>query len=182
MGNRALTRAVFLDRDGVVNEAVVRDGKPHPPALSELRLVPNAAPSLTSLRAAGYALLVVTNQPDIARGTRTQTEIDAIHARLADELPIDGFYVCPHDDGDRCSCRKPLPGLIERAVRERAIDPAASFIVGDRWKDIAAGRTVGLTTIFIDRGYAERAPDPPADVTLTSLEGAAAWILNRHPA
>jgi D-glycero-D-manno-heptose 1,7-bisphosphate phosphatase len=182
VGNRALRRAVFLDRDGVVNEPIVRDGKPYPPALDELHLVPHAAPSLEALHAAGYALLVVTNQPDIARGSRTAAEIGAIHARLADELPIDGFYVCPHDDDDRCTCRKPLPGLIERAVRERGIDSAASFIVGDRWKDIAAGRAAGLTTIFIDRGYAERRPDPPADVTLTSLEGAAAWILNRQPA
>jgi D-glycero-D-manno-heptose 1,7-bisphosphate phosphatase len=179
VGNGALTRAVFLDRDGVINEAIRRDNKPFPPELNELRITPGAPDALLALRTAGFALLVVTNQPDIARQTRSQRDVDAIHQRLAEQLPIDGFYVCPHDDDDRCDCRKPLPGLLVRAAQERGIDLSASFMVGDRWRDISAGHAAGVSTVFIDYSYDEPRPDPAADATVADLQGAAAWILNR---
>jgi transaldolase len=179
VGNGALKRAVFLDRDGVVNDAVVRNGLPYPPDAQQLRIARDAEPALQALRDAGFVLLVVTNQPDVARGTRTAADVDAVHARLAAELPLDGFYVCPHDDADRCDCRKPLPGLLRRAAREHGIDMRASYLVGDRWKDVAAGRSAGVTTVFIDREYREPAPDPPADATVSELGGAVRWILNR---
>jgi D-glycero-D-manno-heptose 1,7-bisphosphate phosphatase len=179
VGNGALKRAVFLDRDGVVNEAVVRDGKPYPPPPQELHVTPDAPNALQALRDAGFALFVVTNQPDVARGSRTQAEIDAIHARLAGELPLDGFYVCAHDDADRCDCRKPQPGLILRAAREHGLLLADSYLVGDRWKDIAAGKAAGVATVFVDHGYAEHRPQPAADATVSTLQGAAQWILNR---
>ena len=179
MGNGALKRAVFLDRDGVVNEAVVRGGKPYPPSPPELRLMPDAPDALQALRDAGFALFVVTNQPDVARGSRSQAEIDAIHTRLAGELPLDGFYVCVHDDADRCDCRKPQPGLILRAARDHRISLPGSYLVGDRWKDIAAGKAAGVGTVFIDHGYAEHRPQPAADATVSTLQGAAQWILNR---
>jgi len=182
VGNRALRRAVFLDRDGVVNEPIVRDGKPYPPALDELHLVPHAAPSLEALHAAGYALLVVTNQPDIARGSRTAAEIGAIHARLADELPIDGFYVCPHDDDDRCTCRKPLPGF-DRTGRARTRDRLGGVVHRRRPVEGYRRRSRSRTHDDLHRSRLRGAPTgSPADVTLTSLEGAAAWILNRQPA
>jgi D-glycero-D-manno-heptose 1,7-bisphosphate phosphatase len=181
VGNGALRRAVFLDRDGVINEAVIRDGKPYPPSLHELRIVSGAAESLTSLRDRGFALIVVTNQPDVARGSTTQREVDEIHQRLAAALPIDAFFVCPHDDSDDCTCRKPLPGMLVTAAAEHGIDLAGSFMIGDRWKDIAAGRSAGVRTAFIDRGYAEPPPEPPADVTVSTLQGAVEWILNREP-
>jgi D-glycero-D-manno-heptose 1,7-bisphosphate phosphatase len=179
VGNGALTRAVFLDRDGVINEAVRRDNKPFPPEPDELRIIAGVGDALVDLRAAGFALLVVTNQPDIARGTRSRHDVDAIHERLAQQLPIDGFYVCPHDDEDRCDCRKPLPGLLVRAAQEHDIDLATSFMVGDRWRDIGAGRAAGVSTIFIDQSYDEPPPEPSADATVADLQGAAAWILNR---
>jgi transaldolase len=179
VGNGALKRAVFLDRDGVVNDAVIRDGLPYPPALRELRIASGAAEALAALREAGFDLVVVTNQPDVARGTRTREEIDAIHRRLARELPLSAFYVCAHDDGDGCACRKPLPGLLTRAARERGLDLARSFLVGDRWKDVAAAQAAGVTSIFLERGYAERGPAPPADAACADLAGAARWILNR---
>jgi transaldolase len=179
VGNGALKRAVFLDRDGVVNDAVVRDGLPYPPDPHQLRIADGAASALRALREAGFALIVVTNQPDVARGTRTRDEIDGIHRRLAAELPLDAFYVCAHDDADHCDCRKPLPGLLTRAARERAIDLEHSFLVGDRWKDVAAGQAAGVASVFIDRGYAERRPEPPAEATVADLEGAARWILKR---
>jgi D-glycero-D-manno-heptose 1,7-bisphosphate phosphatase len=171
-------RAVFLDRDGVLNRAVVRAGKPFPPAsVDELEILPGAAGALARLKAAGYALVVVTNQPDIARGTTTRAAVDAIHARMASMLPIDEFRVCPHDDRDACACRKPRPGLL---VDPPTNDVGASVMVGDRWRDIEAGRAAGCgATILIDHQYDEPIPNEP-DVRVASLSEAAAWILTRH--
>ena len=162
-----------------MNDAVVRDGLPHPPDLSQLQIAHDAKPALQALHDAGFVLLVVTNQPDVARGTRSVAEVDAVHARLAAELPLDGFYVCPHDDRDRCGCRKPLPGLLDEAARDHRIDMRGSYLVGDRWKDVAAGRAAGVTTVFIDRSYDEPRPDPPAAATVSDLSAAVRWILNR---
>ena len=110
--------AAFLDRDGVLNRSIVRDGKPYPPAsLAELEIVPEALDALTDLKAAGFLLPVVTNQPDAARGTQTTENIDAINARLAEALPLDGIYVCFHAQDGECECRKPKPGLLLQAAQ-----------------------------------------------------------------
>ena len=176
--DRNLLRAVFLDRDGVINRAIVRDGKPYPPASAALvEVLPGVAGALQRLKAAGYLLIVVTNQPDVARGVRSRAEVEAIHARLASMLPIDEFRACYHDDQDGCACRKPKPGMIIDAARAHRLDVGASVMVGDRWRDIEAGRLAGCATVFIDCGYAEPAPDSP-DVVVTSLEEAADWILS----
>jgi D-glycero-D-manno-heptose 1,7-bisphosphate phosphatase len=169
--------AVFLDRDGVLNRAIVRDGRPYPPASAdELEILPDAANALARLKAAGYALVVVTNQPDIARGTTTRAAVDAIHARIASVLPIDEFRVCPHDDRDACACRKPRPGLL---VDPPTTDVAASVMVGDRWRDIEAGRAAGCrATILVDYEYDEEMPHEP-DARVASLSEAAEWILAR---
>ena len=178
MGNGALKRAVFLDRDGVVNDAVLHDGRPKPPTLDQLRVADGARGALDALREAGFDLVVVTNQPDVARGTQTIEEVDEIHRRLAAQLPLASFYVCPHDDDDDCTCRKPLPGLLTRAARERGIDLAHSFLIGDRWRDIAAAQAAGVRSVFLDRGYAEQRPEPPADATFAAIGEAARWILD----
>lgn len=172
-------RAVFLDRDGVINRAVVRDGKPYPPQTVEaLEILPGVADALASLREAGFRLVVVTNQPDVARGTQSREVIEAMHARLMAELPLDECRVCLHDSGDGCRCRKPRPGMLEDAAREAGIDLTASYMVGDRWRDVDAGRAAGCTTIFINYGYDERQPERP-DQTVSTLAEAAAWILRR---
>lgn len=172
-----LRRAVFLDRDGVINRAAVRDGKPYPPAtVAGVDVLPGVAPALARLKAAGYLLIVVTNQPDVARGTQSRETVEAIHARLASLLPIDEFRACYHDDKDACSCRKPKPGLILEAARDCGVDLGASTMVGDRWRDIEAGRRAGCATVFVDQGYAERGPEGP-DAVVASLEEAAEWIL-----
>jgi D-glycero-D-manno-heptose 1,7-bisphosphate phosphatase len=172
-------RAVFLDRDGVINAAVVRDGKPYPPArVEDVEILPGVADALAHLRAAGFALIVVTNQPDVARGTQTRAAVDAIHDRLATELPLDAVYACCHDDADACACRKPAPGLLRDAARDHGLDLAGSFMVGDRWRDTDAGAAAGCRTIFVDRGYAERRPHA-FDAKVASLPEAAAWILSR---
>ncbi|MBI3610071.1 MAG: HAD family hydrolase [Nitrospirae bacterium] len=172
-------RAVFLDRDGVINRAVVRDGKPYPPArVEELDVLPGVAVALERLKAAGYLLIVVTNQPDVARGTQSRTVVEAIHTRLASLLPIDEFRVCYHDDGDACVCRKPKPGLILDSARAHGVDLHASVMVGDRWRDVEAGEQAGCATVFLDHGYAERKPRKP-DAVFGSLPEAAEWILAR---
>jgi len=169
--------AVFLDRDGVLNRAIVRDGKPYPPAsVDTLEVLPGVRGALARLRASGYRLVVITNQPDIARGTQARSVVDAMHGRLAEWLPIDEFRVCPHDDADDCHCRKPKPGLIEDAARAAGIDLSASVVVGDRWRDVEAGRAAGCRTVFIDYHYSERAPGEP-DAVVGSLDEAADWIL-----
>ena len=176
--DRGVRRAIFLDRDGVINRAIVRDGKPYPPAdADQVEVLPGVAAALYRLKAAGYLLIVVTNQPDVARGTQSRAAVEAIHARLASALPIDDFRACYHDDGDTCDCRKPKPGLMLAAAREHGIDLGASVIVGDRWRDIEAGRRAGCHTVFVDYGYAEPMPEKP-DLVVASLTEATSWIVS----
>ena len=173
------SRAVFLDRDGVINASVVRDGKPYPPATpEELEILPGVPEALARLRAAGYLLIVVTNQPDVARGTARRETIDAMHARLRGELPLDAIYACFHDDADDCACRKPKPGMLVNAAKDHGIELPMSYMVGDRWRDLEAGLAAGCQGIFVDRGYNERRPTTFA-VSVAGLPEAAAWILER---
>jgi D-glycero-D-manno-heptose 1,7-bisphosphate phosphatase len=174
----ALQRAVFLDRDGVLNKAEVREGKPRPPAsVVELELSPEAEKCLRELKEHGFKLLVVTNQPDVANGITTREMVEAINARIASLLPVDQIFVCYHSDGDNCDCRKPRPGMLLQAARLHTIDLEGSFMVGDRWRDIEAGQNAGCRTIFIDGGYDDRLPARPADAIVHSLREAANWIL-----
>jgi D-glycero-D-manno-heptose 1,7-bisphosphate phosphatase len=169
--------AVFLDRDGVLNEAVVRDGRPYPPATADaVRLLPGVEAACEQLAGAGLRLIVVTNQPDIARGTLDPGELEAIHARLQEALPLDEVVVCPHDDADGCVCRKPQPGMILQAAERWDLDLGRSVTVGDRWRDVAAGRAAGTRTVHVDRHYAEPAPEGP-DLTVSELEESVRWII-----
>ena len=173
-----LRPAVFLDRDGVLNRAVVRDGKSSPPSgLEELELLPDVASSLRDLKAKGFVLYVITNQPDVARGTQTRDSVEAIHEALTSSLPIDDIFVCYHDDVDNCACRKPKPGLLFEAQRKYNVDLSRSFVVGDRWRDIDAGHSAGCKTILIDYDYRERKPAQPPEATVRSLREAADWIM-----
>jgi D-glycero-D-manno-heptose 1,7-bisphosphate phosphatase len=176
--DRRTRRAVFLDRDGVINRPVVRERKPFPPAsVAELEVLPGVEEALTRLHAAGFRTVVVTNQPDVARGTQSREEVDRMHTALSSRLPIDEFRVCDHDDADGCECRKPNPGLLEQAAREARLVLAESYMVGDRWRDVEAGRRAGCATVFIDWNYDERRPDHP-DAVVRSLKEAADWILS----
>ena len=178
-GNTQGRAAVFLDRDGVINRAVVRDGKPFPPSgVDDFELLPEVASSLAALKAHGFALYVITNQPDVSRGTQTREAIENIHQTLLSSLPIDDIFVCYHDDKDRCACRKPLPGLLLEARSKHNIDLAHSFVVGDRWRDIDAGHNAGCKTVLIDYGYRERAPARPPEAIVRSLREAADWIIS----
>ncbi|EEQ12384.1 Histidinol phosphatase [Yersinia mollaretii ATCC 43969] len=154
-----MRKAVFLDRDGVINRALVRDGKPYPPAdLASVEILPGVDVATQALHDAGWLLIVVTNQPDVARGTTARAEVDAINHYLQQTLPIDEFRTCYHDSDDHCDCRKPLPGLLLAAAKIHDIDLSASYMVGDRWRDIEAGECAGCKNIFIDYGYAEKQP------------------------
>jgi D-glycero-D-manno-heptose 1,7-bisphosphate phosphatase len=174
----AVHRAVFLDRDGVINRAIVRKGRPYPPSnVDELEILPGVPEAVRKLQGAGFLLFGATNQPDVARGTQRREVVEAIHARLLAEIPIDRILVC-YEDGDDCPRRKPNPGLLLEAAATYAIDLPASYMVGDRWRDVEAGRRAGCRTVFIDLGYDERQPDPPADHIAADLAGAADWILS----
>lgn len=171
-------KAVFLDRDGVLNQAVVKNGKPYPPAnAAELVLAPDAKAALQELKARGFLLLVVTNQPDVAKGITSRQAVDAINHKLASELPVDDVFVCYHQDSDNCDCRKPKPGMILQGARKHNVDLAESFMVGDRWRDVEAGQNAGCRTVFIDGGYEERQPARIADTRVNSLKEATNWIL-----
>lgn len=163
----------------MINRAVVRDGNPYPPAgVEDLEVLPGVSAALQRLKTAGYLLIVVTNQPDVARGTQSRAAVEALHTRLASMLPIDEFRTCYHDDVDMCACRKPKPGLILDSARALGVDLRASVMVGDRWRDVEAGEQAGCATVFLDRGYSERKPQNP-DAVFESLPEAAEWILSR---
>jgi D-glycero-D-manno-heptose 1,7-bisphosphate phosphatase len=170
-------RAVFLDRDGVINRPIVRDGKPYPPAsLAELEILAGVNDALASLRNAGFLNIVVTNQPDAATGKQKVEIIEAMHRRLRLDLALDDIRVCFHADADGCDCRKPKPGMLLQAAREFGIDLGQSFMVGDRWLDVAAGQASGCANFFIDYGYLEKRPEPPY-IAVKSLAEASRRIL-----
>jgi D-glycero-D-manno-heptose 1,7-bisphosphate phosphatase len=174
-----LKTAVFLDRDGVLIEAVTRDRRPFPPASeAEVRIAEDAAAALSRLKALGLPLIVVTNQPDVARGLQKAETVEAIHNRIRSELELDDFLTCFHDDRDDCACRKPKPGLILEGAARHDADPSRSFMIGDRWRDIAAGKAAGCRTVWIDRSYSERKPEAP-DVRVKTLTEAVNWIIEQ---
>jgi len=169
--------AVFLDRDGVINRARVLNGKPYPPAsLEQLEILVGVPEALNALKAAGYLLVVVTNQPDVARGTTPRELVESMNDQLKSELPLDAVRTCFHDSADQCECRKPKPGMLLNAARSFDIDLSSSYMVGDRWRDMVAGQRAGCKTFFIDYGYDEKQPEY-CDYRVASLHDAAQIIL-----
>jgi len=172
----ATRRAVFLDRDGVLVRATERDGVPRPPAsLADLEILPGVPDACRTLHAAGFLLICVTNQPDIARGNTTAEVVSELNGQLRRELDLDDVLVCPHDDADDCACRKPRPGMLVGAAKVWDVDLSTSVMVGDRWRDIEAGEAAGCRTVFVDHGYAERRPEHP-DLVVPDLAAAVPWI------
>lgn len=168
---------MFLDRDGVINRAVVRDGKPYPPAtLDEFELLPGVERTALALRKAGFLIVVVTNQPDVATGAQQLEVVEAMHRKLLAEQICDDVKACYHTDADGCDCRKPKPGMLIESAREWQIDLTRSFMVGDRWRDVAAGKAAGCYTFFVDYQYRERCVDKP-DAVVASMEDAGRLIL-----
>ena len=170
-------RAAFLDRDGVLNRALIRDGRPYSPSGLQKVEIPSGVPEACQrLRRDGFLLVVVTNQPEVARGRLTRRSVEEINDFLRSRIPLDDVRVCYHDDLDGCDCRKPKPGMLLAAARDLNISLNRSFLVGDRWRDIEAGRRAGCRTVLIDYGYAE--PHPSGmDFTTHALSSAVDWIL-----
>lgn len=168
-----MRRAVFLDRDGVVNQSVLIDGKPHPPhSPSEIIILDGVVEAIRILKKNGFLPVVVTNQPDVARGATSQKQVNAINKLIEKYTNIEYFFTCFHDDTDRCKCRKPLPGLIQQASLKLNIDLRDSYLVGDRWRDIEAGQAVGCQTFFIDYSYEEKQPKMPFIKVSSLIEAA----------
>jgi D-glycero-D-manno-heptose 1,7-bisphosphate phosphatase len=179
--SEARARAVFLDRDGVINRALEREAKPYPPRnLAEFEILPEVPEALARLKAAGFLLVVATNQPDVGRGTLAQEVVEEIHKHMLARLPIDRVEVCfhPGKGAPECDCRKPKPGMLRRAAGELKLDLTQSWMVGDRWRDVDCGHAAGCRTIFIDRGYAEELKHKP-DFSARNLAEAADIILAR---
>ncbi len=173
-----LRPAVFLDRDGTLNRTRIVGGVPRPPAgLDDLEVLPGVGDALAELRRAGYCLVVVTNQPDVARGEATREAVEAIHARLRSQLALDEILVCYHDDADGCRCRKPGVGMLIDAAARFGLDLRRSFMIGDRWRDVGAGRGAGCTTILLRQDYSGDHFRP--DYCAADLSAAAAIILGR---
>ena len=173
-------RAVFLDRDGVINRAVVRGGRPYPPDGPDgLEILPGVAEAAARLRGAGFLVIVVTNQPDVAKGRQRREVVEAIHDRIRATVPLDDVKVCYHDDDDGCACRKPKPGMLLEAASGCSIDLGRSFMVGDRWRDVSAGRAAGCRTFLVGDGYGEPFPDAP-DAVVGSLAEASVRILSQR--
>lgn len=143
--------AVFLDRDGVLNESVSVDGLlVAPRTLAELRLVRNAADSVAKLRAHGFVTVIVTNQPDVARGELPRAIADAINAAVLERVGADGLYACFHGGDEHCECRKPAPGMLLQAADELDLDLGASWLIGDRWVDMAAAAAAGVRAALVE--------------------------------
>ena len=171
--NGDLKSAVFVDRDGVVNQAIVVDRLPYAPRkISELKLLDGVVVGVKILKDLGFELVVVTNQPDLASGLVTRQFIEEVHDRISSETDLHHFYVCAHDDKDQCVCRKPKVGLLRKAALELGLSLESSYLVGDRWKDVEAGQRAGCKCFFIDNKYAERRPQPPFTEVSSLLDAA----------
>ncbi len=172
-----MVKAVFLDRDGVINANLERNGKQvAPTSLAEFRIFPGVAEAVRRLKDAGYLLVIVTNQPDIKNGITPLASMEAMHDEIRSLMPIDDIAICFHVDADQCACRKPKPGLLLDAAAKHGVDLHASYIVGDRWRDIEAGQAAGCRTILVDQGVPQERPSTP-DHIATSLSEAADYIL-----
>jgi D-glycero-D-manno-heptose 1,7-bisphosphate phosphatase len=169
-----MKKAVFLDRDGVINRVLLKDGIPcSPRTIKELVLNDGIANFLAQTRKAGFLNIVFTNQPDITRGLMDPENLQVIHDFLRKNLAIDDIYLCPHDDADNCFCRKPKPGMLIEAAQKWDINLDISFIIGDQWKDVKAGKNAGCITILLDFPYNKKVE---CDFRSTDLRSALEFI------
>jgi len=172
---------VFLDRDGVLNEPVIREGRPYPPArLEDVKIYDDVLSGCARLKSAGFLLVVISNQPDVGRGLQTRAAVDQINRTIAAAIPmLDRFETCFHAGekyGQSCLCRKPKPGMLFHAAKELKINLSGSFVIGDRWRDIGCAKAAGCRAIFINRGYNEPLSEQP-DFTVESFQAAVATLL-----
>lgn len=168
-----MKQAVFIDRDGVVNKSIIRNGKPFSPRnMNQLEILAGVRESVELLKKKGFEVVVVTNQPDVVRGLISLTLVSEMHQFIKHSTGINHFYLCCHDNKDNCYCRKPKPGMLLEAASDLDLVLTKSFLVGDRWKDILAGQQVGCHCFFIDYHYSEPKPVPPFRSVKSLLEAA----------
>jgi D-glycero-D-manno-heptose 1,7-bisphosphate phosphatase len=178
-----MKKAVFLDRDGVVNKSFVIDGVPKPPKnLNEVEIIDGVIEAIKLLFERNFVIVIVTNQPDVARGIVDQESVEMINDFLGYKLGIQHFYTCYHDDSQRCDCRKPKPALLLRAAQDLNLDLSKSFMVGDRWRDIEAGQAAGCYCFFIDYEYHEKSPVLPFSKVTSLIEAAHIIMENQNDA
>jgi len=182
MGKHEVARAaVFLDRDGVINRVLIRNGVPHPPChVEEFEVYEDVPDGCARLKAANFLLVVITNQPDVGRGSQSRKAVEAMNLKMRSALPLlDRIEVCYHAGehyGQPCGCRKPRPGLILRAAAELNIDPKKSYLIGDRWRDVDCARAAGCCAILIQRDYKEMLREAP-DFTVQNFNEAVTAVL-----
>ena len=153
-------KGVFLDRDGVVNRAILVNGLPKSPrSVDEIEILEGVVEAVKVIKTLKLIPIVITNQPDVARNITSQNQINQINSQIGSVTGIEHFYTCFHDDSNKCNCRKPAPGLIYQAANDLSLDAQKSYLVGDRWRDISAGQDAGCKTFFIDYGYPEKKPE-----------------------
>lgn len=181
MGKRSkVNRACFLDRDGVLNRAFVKGGKPYPPeTLDQFEILPGVKEALFLLKKAGFLTIVVTNQPDVATQKQKREIVDAMHERLFQELPLDDLFACYEIDSPTCTCYKPKPGMLLSAAKKHSLLLKESYLIGDRWRDVGAGKAAGCTTFFIDYGYKESLVDTPDHICKNLFEAAQQIVRHR---
>jgi D-glycero-D-manno-heptose 1,7-bisphosphate phosphatase len=172
-------RAVFLDRDGVINRAITRDGLPFPPmSMADFEILPGVPKACAKLKAAGFLLVLTTNQPDVGRGIVPRELVEAMNAEVSKVVALDRIEVCYHPGrgASDCDCRKPKPGMLLNAAKALGIDLAQSWMVGDRWRDVDCGYAAGCRTVFIEGNYVEQLKQKP-DFSARNLAEAADIIL-----
>lgn len=177
------TKAVFLDRDGVLVIPEFRNGRSYAPrTLETYTLYDDAKPCLDRLKAAGFLLVVVTNQPDVGAGLVSPHDLEDMHRQLRAALPVDQIETCTHTADQGCECRKPKPGMLLRASERLGINRSRSFMVGDRASDAAAGLAAGCRAAFLDHSYTAETGPTYADFRATSLPAITDWILAQDAA
>ena len=166
-----MKKAAFLDRDGVINETLRNGNTPLPPrTIEEVLILEGVVEAIELLKTHDYLPIVISNQPDVARGTIIKSQVESINEKIRRETGVHHFYICYHDDGDDCPCRKPKTGLLLNAIEELNIEVSKSFLVGDRWRDIEAGQKAGVESYFIDSSYNEKQPNQPFRRVYSLLE------------
>ena len=173
-----LSKAVFLDRDGVINKPIIKKGISYGPTkLKDFKLFPKVKNAVINLKKKGYKVFLLTNQPDVSRGKIKKEVVVKMHNYLLEKIKLDDIFVCYHDDRHNCKCRKPKPGLLIYANKKWNLNLKKSYVVGDRWKDIKAGKHVGCKTIFIDLKYKERKPRNPDFISDSLFNAVSARLL-----
>lgn len=171
-----MNKAVFLDRDGVINKMFMRMGKMRAPySLEEFAYIEGVEEAIHALKSAGFILVIVTNQPDVARGWVAMEQVEAVNQFISSNLPIDEVVACFHTEKDQCECRKPKAGMLLTAAKKWDIDLAKSFMVGDRITDVEAGHLAGCQSILVGEGEDTSRIHPEHECT--NLLEASQWIL-----